>query len=153
VPVERASEAELAEYRRLVDGWAEDERAANPLIGAVDRDPELDRWYVRMRGEEKAVITLWLTLGQRTLHYETYFMPAPVEHHLECYEYLLKANLKLFGLRFALGAEDAVYLVGQMPLSALDRAELDRIVGSAYAYSERYFRPAMTIGYGSKFGR
>ena len=32
-------------------------------------------------------------------------------------------------------------------------AELDRIVGSAYAYSEQYFRPAMTIGYESKFRR
>ncbi len=96
---------------------------------------------------------MWLTLGQRTLHYETYFMPAPIEQQAACYEYLLKANLKLFGMRFAVGAEDAVYLVGQMPLSAVDGSELDRIVGSAYAYSERYFRSAMAIGYGSKFGR
>jgi hypothetical protein len=152
VPVERASEEELARYRQLIEAWVDDEQAANPLVGAVDRDPELSRWYVRMRGEEKAVITLWLTLGQRTLQYETYFMPAPIERRAECYEYLLKANLKLFAMRFAVGAEDAVYLVGQMPLSALDREELDRIIGSAYAYSERYFRAAMTIGYRSKFG-
>ncbi len=45
------------------------------------------------------------------------------------------------------------YLVGQMPLSAVDRAELDRITGATYAYSERFFLPAMTIGYGTKFGR
>lgn len=155
MPVERASDDELAYYRTLVDEWAEREQAANPLIGAVDRDPDPDRprWYVRMRGEEKSFITLWLTLGQRTLHYETYFMPAPIERRAECYEYLLRANLKLFGMRFAVGAEDAVYLVGQMPLSAVDAAELDRIAGSAYAYSERFFRPAMSIGYGQKFGR
>src|SRR5437016_1439231 len=52
-----------------------------------------------------------------------------------------------------MGGEDAVYLVGQMPLSALDEPELDRIVGSAYAYSEQYFAPAMSIGYESKFRR
>ncbi len=151
MPVERASEEELAGYREVIEKWASNEAAANPLVAAVDHDPELPRWYVRMLGEEKAFITLWLTLGQRTLQYETYFMPAPLQRPAECYEYLLKANLKLFAMRFALGAEDAVYLVGQMPLSALDGEELDRIIGSAYAYSERYFRPAMTIGYGSKF--
>ncbi len=151
MPVERASETQLAAYRNLIDGWAGEELSSNPVVIAVDRDPDLERWYVRMRGEEKSSTTIWLTLGQLTLQYETYFMPPPQERAAECYRYLLRANLKLFGMRFAVGAEDALYLVGQMPLPALDRAELDRIVGSAYAYSERYFRPAMRIGYGSRF--
>ena len=34
-----------------------------------------------MRGEEKDITTVWLTLGQRTLRYETYVMPAPEENH------------------------------------------------------------------------
>ena len=80
-------------------------------------------------------------------------MPAPEENVAACYEYLLRGNPRLFGVRFAIGAEDAVYLVGQMPLSAIDEDELDRIVGSPYAYSEQYFRPAMSIGYESKFRR
>jgi hypothetical protein len=78
-------------------------------------------------------------------------MPAPEENIAACYEYLLRANTRLFAIRFAIGAEDAVYLVGQMPLSAVDHDELDRIIGSAYAYSEQYFRPAMSIGYASRF--
>jgi hypothetical protein len=151
VPVERASDDELAVLSTLIEGWAAEEGATNELVAAVDHDPALRRWYVRLRGEEKMVTTVWLTLRERTLHYETYFMPAPEENIAACYEYLLRANSGLFGMRFAIGAEDAVYLVGQMPLSAIDAAELDRIVGSAYAYSEQYFRPAMTIGYESKF--
>ena len=151
MPVERASTEELAALTRLIQRWTQKEQATNPLLAAVDYDPGLARWYVRMRGEEKAIITVWLTLRERTLHYETYFMPAPEENLEPCYEYLLRANMNLFGLRFAIGLEDAVYLVGQMPLSAIDDAELDRIVGSTYAYSERYFRPAMSIGYASKF--
>ena len=148
-----ASEEELAGFRALIDDWAVKEMATNPLLAAVDHDPDLGRWYVRMRGEEKSIITVWLTLRQRTLHYETYFMPAPEENLEACFEYLLRANTKLFGLRFAIGLEDAIYLVGQMPLSAIDHPELDRIVGSAYAYSEQYFAPAMSIGYASKFRR
>ncbi len=94
---------------------------------------------------------MWLTLRQRTLHYESYFMPAPEENVEEVYEYLLRLNTRLFGMRFSVGDEDAVYLTGQMPLSALDEDELDRIVGSAYAYSEQYFRAAMRIGFASRF--
>ena len=153
MPVDRVSDAELNRLSTLIGGWAERERATNPLLADVHHDPELRRWYVRLRGEEKAVITVWLTLRERTLQYETYFMPAPEENVLACYDFLLRVNAKLFGLRFAVGEEDAVYLTGQMPLSAIDDAELDRIVGSAYAYSEQYFGPAMSIGYASRFRR
>jgi hypothetical protein len=153
VPVERASDDELAALGRLIDDWAAGERDTNRLVAAVDHDPDLRRWYVRLVGEEKSVTTVWLTLRERTLHYESYFMPAPEENLASCYEYLLRANTRLFGMRFAIGAEDAVYLMGQMPLSAIDEPELDRIVGSVYAYSERYFAPAMSIGYQSKFRR
>ena len=153
MPVGRASDAELSALSQLIDRWTAKEKSQNPLLLAVDHDPELRRWYVRMRGEDKTVITVWLTLRERTLHYETYFMPAPEEQVEACFEYLLRSNLKLFGMRFAIGPEDALYLVGQMPLSAIDEDELDRIVGSVYAYSEQYFAPAMSIGYASKFRR
>jgi hypothetical protein len=153
MPVDASSPEELAELSALIDRWTDRERDENELLVNVEPHPEDRRWIVRMRGEEKTLITVWLTLRERTLHYETYFMPAPEENLAACYEYLLRANVRLFGMRFAIGAEDAVYLVGQMPLSALDEPELDRIVGSAYAYSEQYFAPAMSIGYESKFRR
>src|SRR5207237_728222 len=85
----------------------------NPVAVAVDRDPDVRRWFLRLRGEERDFTTIWLTLGQRTLHYETYFLPAPEESQREVYEYLLRRNAKLFGMRFAIGPEDAIYLVGQ----------------------------------------
>jgi len=143
----------LAALRLVIDQWATEQCDTNRLVAAVDRDPDMLRWYIRLRGDEKSVTTVWLTLRERTLHYESYFMPAPEENVESCYEYLLRANLKLFGMRFAIGAEDAVYLVGQMPFSAIDEEELDRIVGSVYAYSEQYFTPAMGLGYESKFRR
>ena len=153
MPVGAATPEELAAFTELIDRWAASERETNEVVAAVDYDAAERRWYVRLRGEEKAFTTVWLTLRQRTLHYETYFMPAPEENVEALYEYLLRANNRLFGMRFAIGLEDAVYLVGQMPLSAVDEEELDRIVGSTYAYAEQYFPPAMTIGYTSKYRR
>jgi hypothetical protein len=153
VPVEAATPEEIEQFRDLIHRWAEGERAGNELLAHVEYHDADRRWLVRMRGEEKSVITIWLTLRERTLHYETQFMPAPEENIERLYDYLLRANAKLFGMRFAIAAEDAIYLVGQMPLSALDEDELDRIVGSSYAYVEQYFRPAMSLGYQSKFRR
>ena len=149
--VDVATPEELARLTALIDRWTERELAGNPVLLAVDRDDEARRWYVRMQGEDKAVITVWLTLRERTLHYETYFMPAPEENVEACWEFLLRVNARLFAMRFAVGAEDAVYLMGQLPVSAIDEDELDRIVGASWAYSEQYFRPAMSIGYRSRF--
>ena len=146
-----ASPEELATFAQLIDGWVGNEGRHNPLVLGVEHVPEEHRWLVRLKGEEKSVITVWLTLRQRTLHYETYFIPAPEENVEACWEYLLRLNQRLFAMRFAIGPEDAVYLVGQMPLTALDVDELDRLVGSAYAYSEEYFRPAMSIAFASRF--
>jgi hypothetical protein len=135
-----------------IDEWLHRAAAENPVIAAIDRgEPGQRRWYVRMRGEQKDFTTVWLTLGQRTLRYETYVMPAPEENHAELYEHLLRRNERLVGAHFSIGVEDAVFLRGELALPALDEAELDRVLGSLYAYVEQCFRPAMRIGFASRF--
>jgi hypothetical protein len=151
VPVERATAEQLDELGALIRSWAESARDTNELVLAVDQLPMDRRWFIRLAGEEKQYTTIWFHLRERTLHFETQFMPAPEENREELFEYLLRLNNKLFGVRFSIGDEDAIYLMGQLPWSAVDEDELDRIVGSAYAYTEQWFRPAMRIGYQSKF--
>ncbi len=148
-----ASDAELDRVEAVIDEWLAEELQTNPTVAAVDRgEPGQRRWYVRLQGEQKDTFTIWFTLRQRTLHYETYVMPAPEENHERFYEHLLARNLKLFGAAFAIGEEHAVFLVGQLPVEAVDREELDRILGSLYAYVEQFFRPALRIGFASRFG-
>lgn len=124
----------------------------HPVVEAVDRgEPGERRWYVRLRGEQKSVFSVWLMLGQRDLHFETYVMPAPETNHAELYEHLLRRNLDLRGLSFAIGAEDAVYLVGRVPSAGIDDAVVDRVLGSVHEAVERCFRPAMRIGFAGRF--
>jgi hypothetical protein len=151
VPVARASSEQLDELGTLIRSWAESAKATNDAVLAVDQLPMDRRWFIRLAGEEKQYTTIWFHLRERTLHFETQFMPSPEENREQLFDYLLRLNNKLFGVRFSIGDEDAVYLMGQLPWSAVDEDELDRIVGSAYAYTEQYFRPAMRIGYQSKF--
>jgi hypothetical protein len=148
---EVASSARLAELSEVIDAWLDDQLATNPSVAAVDREPAARRWYVRLRGEAKDVFTVWLTLGQRTLQFETYVMPAPEENHGRFYEHLLRRNRSFNGMAFCIGDEDALFLVGQLPVGAVDAGELDRILGETYEYVERCFAPAMRIGYASRF--
>ena len=108
--------ADLDALDARISGWLGEQLRDNPVVVAVERDLESGerRWFVRLRGEQKDVFTIWFTLRQRTLHYETYVMPAPEENHAQLYEHLLRRNLKLYGAAFAIGDEDAVFLVGQL---------------------------------------
>ena len=152
--LEPASDDQLDRLEALIDGWAATQLEENPTVAAVDRAPERDlrRWYVRLLGEDKDVSTIWFTLRQRTLHYETYVLPAPEENHGAFYEHLLRRNQGFNGAAFVIGDEDAVFLQGQLPYDAVTVDELDRILGSLYAYVERCFRPALRIGFASRFG-
>lgn len=131
--------------------WTEDVRQDNPTITSIERDTEVDRWYVRVRGEEKLVTTVWFTVRDRSLHVESYFMPWPEENVAETFEYLLRASQRFLGLRMVIGPEDALYFRGEIELSVLDTSALDRILGSIYRYSEECFRTAMRIGYATRF--
>ncbi len=137
-----------------MDGWLADMAAANAAIEAVDRaEGDERRWYVRLRGEEKEHITVWLTLGQRTLRYEAYVMPAPQENVAQVYELALRRNEKLVGAHFAIGVEDALFLRGELPIVAVCADEVDRVVGSIYAYAEQSFPAMIRLGFASHFAR
>ena len=76
------SDAQLDALSARIDAWAQQQRLDNPTVAAVDRgEGDERRWYIRMKGEQKDTFTIWFTLRQRTLHYETYVMPAPEENH------------------------------------------------------------------------
>ncbi len=143
----------------VIDAWADRALAEGTALVAADRQPGGDpltgapRWYLRMRGDEKEFVTVWLTLRQRTLHHEAQFMPAPESNIESTWEYLLRRNADLLGMSFALGPEDAVYLLGRVPVERVDDEELDRIMGASLAYTDECFPTAMSLGYAGKYRR
>ena len=143
---------ELESLETQVSTWLHAMKERNDAIVAIDRgEPDERRWYVRLHGEEKEFTTVWITLGQRTLRYETYVMPAPEENAEQLYEHLLRRNETLTGAYFSIGIEDAIFLRGELPLGLLHEQELDRIIGTLYAAVERIFPVIIRIGYASRF--
>jgi hypothetical protein len=147
-----ADDAALAILERRIDEWLASIAAGWLPVEAIERaEGEQRRWYVRLRGDDKDFTTIWLTLGQRTLRYETYVMPAPEENAAELYEHLLRRNERLVGAHFSIGIEDAVFLRGELPNHALSEAELDRVIGTLLATVEQTFRGLLRIGFASRF--
>jgi len=154
VPVPRIADvAELSRCRAVVESWAQARLAEGGALVALDRAEDGDRWYLRLSGDEKDFVTVWLTVRQRTLHHEAQVMPAPETNIEATYEYLLRRNGDLRQMSFALGPEDAVYLVGELPVTDVSDEELDRIVGSSLAYVDDVFPTAMQIGFAAKYRR
>ena len=73
---------------------------------------------------------------------------APFDSHPEM---ALRRNERLVGAHFAIGVEDALFLRGELPLVALSEPELDRILGSVYAYVEQCFPALIRLGFASRF--
>jgi hypothetical protein len=142
----------LARLAARIDAWLDELCAAYAHIVAVDAvGGEPIRWLVRMHGEEKDVTTVWLTLGQRTLQYETFVMPAPEDNPGELYEHLLRRNDRLVGAHFSIGHEDAIFLRGELATEWVDHDALDRVLGTLYATVEQCFRALLRIGFARRF--
>jgi Putative bacterial sensory transduction regulator len=131
---------------------------ASSFVGEIEHQELPDdrghfHWLIRLKGEERDVITLWLSLRQRTVFVETEVMPAPEERKEELYKYLLVKNHELRELHLALGPEDGIYLVAQIPVNELTSERLDEVVGATLTYVDEIFPTAMTMGYGSVYRR
>jgi len=145
-------DSSLARLERNIDEWLANLRGSNTAIVAIDRaEGDEIRWYVRMRGEEKEFTTIWITLGQRTLRYETYVMPHPEENADVLWENLLRRNERLVGAHFSIGVEDAVFLRGELPIPAVTEDELDRVLGTMWSTVEQVFPSIIRIGFASRF--
>ncbi len=138
-------------------GWLaelETDPDRSDMVAAVvaDEESDVDRWFVRLRGEAKDVYSVWFELDQRTLAYETYVMPEPEENHAAFYEQLLVRNAKLHDLSFSIGQERAIFLRGRLDLERVSADSLDRILGTVHATIELCFLPAIRLGFASRFG-
>lgn len=140
---------EQSRVHAVLEAYLREQLEEADSVVAVEPDSN-NRWMVRLTGQAKDYTTIWFTVGERTLRYESYFMPDPEENHEELYRYLLLKNAGMYSARFSLADDHDVFITGQIPLSAIDADEIDRIVGSIYANTESYFGRAIRIGYASR---
>tara|TARA_B100000530_G_scaffold94037_1_gene57891 strand:- start:113 stop:586 length:474 start_codon:yes stop_codon:yes gene_type:complete len=145
------SPEKLSELTEVISEWLDSQLSSKTLVQSVEHNKNESRWYVRISGEDKDNSMVLFTLGQRTLHFETYFMPSPEENRQDVFQYLLRKNSKLYGVSFGVGNEEAVYLSGQINSEVISSDTLDWVLGTIYKAVEECFKPALRLGFASRF--
>jgi hypothetical protein len=131
---------------------------ASSFVGEIEHQSVPDdrghfHWLIRLKGDERDVITLWLSLRQRTVFAETELMPAPEENTEALYKYLLVKNHELRELHLAIGPEAGIYLVTQVPIQELTVERMDELVGATVTYVDEMYPTVMSMGLASVYRR
>jgi hypothetical protein len=146
-----------AHLTQTLADWASQWHASS-FVGEIEHQELPDdrghfHWLIRLKGDERDVITLWLSLRQRTVFAETELMPAPDENIEELYRYLLTKNHDLRELHVAIGPEAGIYLVTQVPIGELTVERMDELVGATVTYVDDMFPTVMSMGLPSIYRR
>jgi hypothetical protein len=126
------------------------ERALDDL-GLDYENPRPGAYLVKLAGQHKLATMTWLIAEQRSLLIEAFFCRQPDENHEEFYRFLLGRNGRMYGVHFALDPVGDVYLVGRLPLAAVD--DLDTLLGCVLTYSDENFDKALELGFASAIRR
>jgi hypothetical protein len=121
--------------------WLDD-----PESNVVYAEDVEGRWAVRMRQETREATTVWFDVGERSLWFEAYFMPAPIVPG-EVHRQALARNMRVWRCFFAVDGEGAIVLRGRLAAAHVTLDELDRVLGEVYETVEVSFRPMIRAGF------
>ena len=110
-------------------------------------------FLVTLPGEKKLQTHLALIVGDHSLSINAFVIRKPDENQAAVYEYMLKKNAAMYSVAFALNELGDIYLVGRLPLSAINEREIDRILGAVLQYSDSTFNPLLELGFSSAIRR
>ena len=130
---------EILEQRIQI--WLDDAESSVEYAEEVD-----GRWAVRMRQQTRDATTVWFDVGERSLRYEAYLMPAP-DSAGEVHRQALVRNMRTWRVFFAVDHEGAIVLRGRLAAAHVTLTELDFVLGEIYEVVEVAFRPMINAGF------
>lgn len=121
--------------------WVDDAESSVEYAEEVE-----GRWAVRMRQEVRDATTVWFEIGERSLQFEAYVMPAPLFPG-EVHRQALVRNARAWRCFFGIDGEGAIVLRGRLGGERVTLEELDRVLGEVYETIEIAFRPMIRAGF------
>ena len=104
-------------------------------------------FVVTLPGEKKLKTVVSLVAGADALSVSAFVMRNPDENHETFYRYLLRKNLRLPGLAYAVDTAGDVYVTGRLPAAAVDAAYLDQLLGALLEAADAHFNELLAIGF------
>ena len=110
-------------------------------------------YLITLPGEAKQQTHCALVVGDHSLSINAFVIRKPDENKEAVFEYLLKKNASMYSIAFALNELGDIYLVGRLPLDAVNEREIDRILGAVLQYADTSFIPLLELGFSSAIRR
>ena len=128
-------------------------RAALAEAEVEAAEPSAGVFLFDLPGERKLATPCRLVVGDHALAVHAFVCRNPDENHEGVYRWLLRRNLRLYGVAFAVDHNGDIYLEGRIGLDAVTPASIDRLLGSVLAYSDESFNTILELGFATSIRR
>ncbi len=104
-------------------------------------------FVVTLPGEKKLTTVTSLVVGGESLSVSAFVVRNPDENHEVFYRFLLRRNLRLPGIAYAVDTSGDVYVTGRVPAAGVDSDHLDRLLGAVLSAADDPFNELLVLGF------
>jgi hypothetical protein len=119
----------------------------------IDYEKNGNTFLVTLPGETKLQTHCALVIGDHSLSINAFVIRKPDENEAAVHHWCMSKNASMYGLAYAINELGDIYLVGRLPIAAVNAQELDRILGSVLQYSDSSFNPLLELGFANAIRR
>lgn len=116
-------------------------------------DLAADCVQVTLPGTKRLQVPVAFTLTPQALVIECFVARGTDEDPRRLYEFLLRRNLKAFGVAYSIDAYGDVYLMGRLPIDGITSEALDLVIGSVLGMADGDFNTILELAYPEAIAR
>jgi hypothetical protein len=106
-----------------------------------------DEFVVTLPGEKKLKTVASVVVSDTALSVSAFVIRNPDENHTEVYRFLLRRNLRLPGLAYAVDKSGDVFVTGRIPAAGVDAETLDQLLGVVLTAADEPFNELLVMGF------
>jgi Putative bacterial sensory transduction regulator len=111
------------------------------------------QFLVTLPGTRRLRTHCWLVVRQHALFVQAFVCRRPDEEHEAVYRFLLQRNARLYGVHYMIDRMGDIHLVGRVPLTSVDGAEIDRLLGQVLEAADGDFNTLLGLGFATSIRR
>jgi hypothetical protein len=119
----------------------------------LDFEVQGNSFLITLKGEKKLQTHCALVVGDHSLSINAFVIRKPDENEAAVHHWCMSKNATMYRVAFAINSLGDIYLVGRLPLDAVNDQELDRILGAVLEYSDSSFNTLLELGFANAIRR